>query len=266
MTLGDRTNREPSFGLRPLSPASVRSMVAALLIATPLLTSPPIKATSVVALFDRSKNRLVIATDCLVHRTSGITKRCKVIDMPGCFVAMAGLYEEPVTGFHLHEAARAACQANGSLRDKAEAFLRISHEPYRRALMSLRKNQHGRSSPGLETERIEAVFAGLQDGQLALIVRGLAAAPDGNVLVERFESSAPTYQRIGFFLGLNKHIRSYIRAHPDWHQQDFAELASRLVQMEIDAHPKLAGPPISEFEVDQDGNGHWLAPGVCYPE
>jgi hypothetical protein len=129
---------------------------------------------------------------------------------------MAGLYEEPVTGFHLCEVIHAERQANGSLRDKTEVFLRIPQKPNQRAFMSLRDSQREISNPSLESERIEAVFAGLQDGHVALIVRGLAADPAGNVSIERFESVAPAYKRIGFFLGLNGHIRSYVSAHPDW--------------------------------------------------
>ena len=241
----------------------LRFLIGVLLIDCLLLASPTLEATSVVALFDRAQNRLVIATDCLVNRTSGYTKRCKIINIPGCFVAIAGLSEEPVTGFQLREIVRNACRSNGSLRDKAEAFLRISREPYQRAVMSLRGTQRERPSPALGNDRMEAVFAGLQDGHIALFVRGLAADPSGNLSVERYESSAPSHRRVGFFLGLNKHIRSYISAHPDWEQQDFAELATQFVQLEIDAHPKLAGPPISEFELDKDGNGRWLARGAC---
>jgi hypothetical protein len=244
-------------------PILLRFLIGVLLIDCLLLASPTLDATSVVALFDRAQNRLVIATDCLVNRTSGYTKRCKIIYVSGCFVAIAGLSEEPVTGFQLREIVRTACRSNASLRDKAETFLRISREPYRRAVMNLQETQRERPSPALGNDRMEAVFAGLQDGHIALFVRGLAADASGNLSVERYESSAPSYKRVGFFLGLNKHIRSYISAHPDWQQQDFAELATQFVQLEIDAHPKLAGPPISEFELDKDGNGRWLARGAC---
>jgi hypothetical protein len=61
-------NRESSCVLRRSYSALVRSMVAALLIVVLLPASNPLKATSVVALLDRSKNRLVVATDCLVNR------------------------------------------------------------------------------------------------------------------------------------------------------------------------------------------------------
>lgn len=40
-------------------------------------------------------------------------------------------------------------------------------------------------------------------------------------------------------------------------------LAHRFVQMEIEAHPDLTGPPISKVEIDKDGHVHWLDKGTC---
>jgi hypothetical protein len=33
--------------------------------------------------------------------------------------------------------------------------------------------------------------------------------------------------------------------------------------MEVEAHPDLAGPPISELEIDEEGHVHWLDKGAC---
>ena len=96
-------------------------------------------ATSVVALIDNTNHRVVIAADCRVNRQLASLSRCKIIDKPGCTAAMAGLYEEKTTGFHLRRLAEAACQYPGDLRAKAEAFLqafknsiRTSDSPYSR--------------------------------------------------------------------------------------------------------------------------------------
>src|SRR6266550_4310474 len=58
-------------------------------------------ATSVVALIDNTNHRVVIAADCRVNRQLASLSQCKIIDKPGCTVAMAGLYEEKTTAFHL---------------------------------------------------------------------------------------------------------------------------------------------------------------------
>jgi hypothetical protein len=55
-------------------------------------------ATSVVALIDNTNHRLVIAADCRVNRQLASLSECKIIDKPGCAVAMAGLYEEKNNG------------------------------------------------------------------------------------------------------------------------------------------------------------------------
>lgn len=47
-------------------------------------------ATSVVALIDNINHRVVIAADCCVNRQLASLSQCKIIDKPGCTVAMAG--------------------------------------------------------------------------------------------------------------------------------------------------------------------------------
>jgi len=95
--------------------------------------------------------------------------------------------------------------------------------------------------------------------------QGFGADSAGRISVERFESTAPSYTRTGLFLGLNGHIRAYLKAHPDWEREGFTQLVQQFVEMEITAHANLAGPPISELEIDKDGKVHWLAKGACPP-
>jgi hypothetical protein len=44
---------------------------------------------------------------------------------------------------------------------------------------------------------------------------------------------------------------------------DYSRLAPQFVEMEIKAHPDLAGLPISELQIDNRGNIIWLANGAC---
>jgi hypothetical protein len=220
-------------------------------------------ATSVVALIDHSKDRVVIAADCRVNRTHGESEKCKIIEEPDCVVAIAGLYEEGTTGFHLRQLVHAACQQSGDLRAKAEAFVRISQRPYEKAARSIRDADPSDFRRAVENKATEVIFAGIQNGHIALIVRGLVADSAGRVSVERSESTAPSYPRTGYFLGLNGHIRAYVKSHPDWAKEDYVKLAHRFVEMEVEAHPDLAGPPISELQIDRDGHVHWLDKGAC---
>jgi hypothetical protein len=220
-------------------------------------------ATSVVALVDNTNQRVVIAADCRVNRQVASVSECKIIAEPGCTVAMAGLYEEKTTAFHLRQLAAAACRYPGDLRAKAEAFLRFSRIPYERAVRHIRDADPSDFGRTVENKATEAIFAGIQNGHIALIVRGLMADSAGRIRVERSESIAPSYARTGYFLGLNGHIRAYVKSHPDWAKEDYVKLAHQFVEMEVEAHPDLAGPPISELQIDGDGHVHWLDKGAC---
>jgi len=233
-------------------------------LATGTLVLPaPATPTSVVALVDNTNQRVVIAADCRVNRQLASVSECKIIAEPGCTVAMAGLYEEKTTAFHLRQLAAAACRYPGDLRSKAEAFLRSSKIPYERAVRHIRVADPSDFGRTVENKATEVIFAGIQDGHIALIVRGLVADSAGRISFERSESTAPSYARIGYFLGLNGHIRAHVKSHPDWAKEDYVKVAHRFVEMEMEAHPDLAGPPISELQIDKDGHIHWLGKGAC---
>jgi len=94
------------------NPADVVRLLAFLTTGTlflPTLTT----ATSVVALIDNANQRVVIAADCRVNDQLTSHSECKIIDEPGCTVALAGLYEEKTTAFHLRQLADAASTGKG---------------------------------------------------------------------------------------------------------------------------------------------------------
>jgi hypothetical protein len=244
-------------------PACRILLATIVLIGSPSLFRMPLYATSVVALIDHANQRLIIAADCQVSRGLHPVSACKIIQEPGCTVAMAGLYEQRNTDFHLREAVRAACREPGDLRAKAEAFLRFSRRPYEQAIAAIQKVDPADFAKTIANKPTEVIFAGIQSGELGLIVRGLVADSKGKIRVERFESTTPLYARMGYFIGLNGHIRSYLKAHPDWAKEDYAKLAPRFVELEIEAHPDLAGLPVSSLQVDNKGTVVWLAKGAC---
>ena len=238
-------------------------VLLALLMLRVVVLPEPVGATSVVALMDRANQRVVIATDCRVNRTSSSLSECKIVDEPGCTVAIAGLYREKETSFDLRKIVQNACGYPGDLRAKAEEFLRLSKVPYERAVRHIRSVDKNKFNGEVHDELTEVVFAGLQDGHVALIVRGMLTDSSGRIRFQRLESVSPSYTRAGYFLGLNGHIRSHIKTHPHWANEDYTELAHRFVDLEIKAHPELASPPISELQIEKDGNVHWLDKGAC---
>jgi hypothetical protein len=238
-------------------------LCAVLLFGSPTLFTTHLYATSVVALIDRANHKLVIAADCRVSRGLRPVSACKIIQEPGCTAAMAGLYEVRNSEFHLGEYIHAACQEPGDLRAKAEAFVRMARRPYERAVRGMRENQPTDFVKTMANKPTEVVFAGIQDGEPGLIVRGLETDSAGKIKIERFESTAPFYPRIGYFIGLNGHIRAYIKSHPDWEKEDYTKLAPRFVELEIEAHPDLAGLPVSALQIDNKGDVVWLDKGAC---
>jgi hypothetical protein len=247
----------------PCKPALRTVLAAVLLFGSPCLFSSHLYATSVVALIDRANQRLVIAADCRVNRGLGPVSTCKIIQEPGCTVAMAGLYEVRNSEFHLREYIRAACREPGDLRAKAEAFVRMARKPYEEAVTRIRRGDLSDFANTMVNKPTEVLFAGIQNGEIGLIVRGLVADSSGKVRVERFESTAPSFRRIGYFMGLNGHIRSYIKSHPEWAKEDYAKVAPRFVELEIEAHPDIAGLPVSALQINNKGDVVWLAKGAC---
>jgi hypothetical protein len=236
---------------------------AVLLFGSPFLFSTHLYATSVVALIDRANQRVVIAADCRASRAPGPVSTCKIIQEPGCTAAMAGLYEVRNSDFHLREYIRGACREPGDLRAKAEAFVRMARKPYEEAVTRIRRGDPADFANTIANKPTEVIFAGIQDGEIGLIVRGLVADSAGKVRVERFESTAPSFRRIGYFIGLNGHIRWYIKTHPEWAKEDYAKLARKFVELEIEAHPDIAGLPVSAVQIDNKGDVVWLAKGAC---
>src|SRR5580698_1725808 len=96
-----------------------------LLFGSPSLFRMHLYATSVVALIDRANHKLVIAADCRVSRGGGPLSACKIIQEPGCTAAMAGLYEERNSGFHLREYVRVARREPGACEQKPKCLYEL---------------------------------------------------------------------------------------------------------------------------------------------
>jgi hypothetical protein len=220
-------------------------------------------ATSVVALIDNTNHRVVIAADCRVNRRLASLSECKIIEEPGCTVAIAGLYRENATAFSLRRFVDDACQYHGDLREKAEAFLRLSRRSYEAAVRHIRETDRAEFGRMIENKPTEVIFAGLLKGHVTLFVRGFVSDPQGKITTERYESSDTPNSSIGYFVGLNSHIRERVKPFIQWERLGYAEAARRFVEMEIEANPDLVGPPISELEIDDRGRVHWISRGAC---
>jgi hypothetical protein len=220
-------------------------------------------ATSVVALIDKGNHSVVIAADCRVNRPGSWVSECKILEEPGCTVAIAGLYRESATVFNLRELVAAACRYPGDLREKAEAFLQLSKKPYEAAVQHIRNADPREFRQMIVDKPTEVIFGGLFRGHLALFVRGIVSDSNGKIRMERYESSDASGSPIGYFAGLNRDIQQEVEHDSQWVRQGYREAARRFVEKQISANPDLAGPPISELEIDSRGAVHWISRGAC---
>jgi hypothetical protein len=71
-------------------------------------------------------------------------------------------------------------------------------------------------------------------------------------------------QRISHFvLGENDAITDYMKKNTTWYEMgSFSRIAKGLIQIEINAKPDYAGPPVSILSIDNHGM-RWIDPGVC---
>jgi hypothetical protein len=91
----------------------------------------------------------------------------------------------------------------------------------------------------------------------------LVSDSKGRVATERYESTATANSSIGYFAGLNRHIREHVNSHDQWERIGYLAAAREFVETEIKANPDLAGPPISELEIDDRGKVRWISRGAC---
>jgi hypothetical protein len=59
--------------------------------------------------------------------------------------------------------------------------------------------------------------------------------------------------------------RASLRKRRDnqWESLGYPALARQFVELEIEANPDLAGPPIFELEIDDRGTVRWISRGSC---
>jgi hypothetical protein len=243
------------------------TLLASALTAVALLPGPlPAAATTVVALIDKRHHRVVLASDSLIGRYyAGTTNQdCKLIVKPDCAFAMAGFLDKPDPYFHLQDLGDAACQVQGTLKDKADGFLEIAKDPVTSIAQYLHDNEPKFYSDTFSRNGGEfafVVFAGAENGKPVAYARGFKIAGDGSV--NAISNDITGSGASGFFAGVTDHIAAFLKANPNWTHLDTVALARKLVDLEIAAHPDSVGPPVSILTADRKGKQKWINQGVC---
>lgn len=197
---------------------------------------------------------------------------CKIDVLPNCAFAVVGAGKK-VGGvpFDLKEFAVEACNTSGSLRDKADRFLDIAREPSNEIIQEMRQ-----LAPQLYEEKLKqrwfiaGLFAGVQDRQLSVFVRGFRLNPNGvpvNIPGGDYNSSNGQLIELGHTYA----IVDYVNAHPHWEDIGDIPALKMLINLEIEDKPKEVGPLISILEIDQwvmvpdKTTVRWIDPGACKP-
>lgn len=223
-------------------------------------------ATTIVAIIDRDNHAITVASDSLQRRGTKSERRCKIIEIPNCVVAMAGMYDKPYPPFHLETLIRDACSQPGDLRYKANVFATSASSPVGTLIQYLHDSEptyYAEEVNSAKGDFIDVLFLGIQDGYLSIIAWGFRVE---NGVVRAISDEITDHgpkDAIMFAGGANDHIIAYAKDHKNWEHMGYVPAARRFVQIEIQAHPKIVGPPISVFQIDWLGRGIWIDRGAC---
>lgn len=248
-----------------------RSVTATLILW--ILLATPCWATTVIALIDGKQNRIILAADSMAvgvveeESMQGVRltdKTCKIFLLPGCAFAINGQIKNPALAFDVVDLASQACASKGSLRKKANEFVKVAQQPTAKLVQFIYDHDQKLFSEKLMAESQEilrVVFAGVQEGRASLFVRGFKVHEDATIepVSQNIDEAKPGLMIAA--IGFNDEIAQYAAAH-HLGDTDLVVTAEKLVELEIAKHPDDVGEPISILEIDSAGQ-HWRKAGIC---
>jgi hypothetical protein len=219
-------------------------------------------ATTLVALW--SPGQVLLAADSAVIKTAGDlnfqTVGCKIGEGAGTYYALSGLIDDEASGYSAMRYASEATTSGGNLETEAASFVAATQDPLTKELNAMRSNDPAQFEFLAQGHpALQAIFAGMEDGQPALVVAGFGVTPSGElnrfvrVVAKGDDGRGP---RI-IYAGQQSQIKAYLGTHRDWYQGDRGELARKLVQMEIDASEGQVAGPVDVLSIDNAG-AHWI--------
>jgi hypothetical protein len=233
-----------------------------LLPAALVLSAAVSHATTLVALW--SPGEVLLAADSAVIKTAGDlnfqTVGCKIGEGAGTYYELSGLIGDEASGYSAIRYASQAATSGGHLETEAASFVAAARDPLTKELNSVRSNDPTQFAFLVQGHpALQAIFAGMEDGQPALAVAGFGVAPSGElnsfvrVIAKGDDGRGP---RI-IYAGQQSRIKAYLGKHPDWYQGDRIDLVRKLVQMEIDGSEGQVAGPVDVLSIDNAG-AHWI--------
>ena len=247
----------------------------AITLARPSLVS----GTCVVAIVYPQQHEIILAADGKVSFTGHPEIKkvgCKIVEQPSCIVGLSGIATYPRTGFDLSALARTACTHPGDIRAKADYFENIALAPVTSVLRFLKMNDltEYRFQTNGEGDFIDAIFCGLQDGHLSILVRGFRVDTKGEMYTIRSEFNEMQERGQAALAGNNSSILAYMTKHADW-DRDLkpADAARMFIRQEIKEFPARVAAPIALLQIDKalmrvelQMSVHWIDRGACVSE
>lgn len=243
-----------------MKPGQFCSLTIMFFLSNPL----PAQSTTIVAIW--TPTQIVIAADSLGRqggRLGNATRStCKIIQTPDIFYAMAGIPEDPETGFFAHDIVVEAARSPGKLIDKVNQFEKMVLPGLRRALENIKRRypasyqEDFAGKPG-----IDIVFAGIENHALAMVVKriGLEDFAEAGA-VRQYEAQKVPSDFDAVYIGQNEGIQRFEQQNPNWWQEgrrDLIKSARSLVEVEISDAPHTVGPPIDILSIDLSGH-QWI--------
>jgi hypothetical protein len=210
----------------------------------------------------------ILAADCIeAHRNGSQSAACKIGASNGLAVTLAGMVSDGNTGLDLMTVASSAMAKSDSPLKAADHFAGIAIQEIARSLDRQRTEAFEMWRNRLGGVLARAVFAGVQGGNAALVVRTIEVSSEG--LVKDLGSEVIVSQANPRVLVFCEKAAELMRSDPSLKSLDPGRVALRLVQAAVATHddgPRAEhAPNVTVIRVGKNGV-KWLNRGACSAE
>jgi len=229
-----------------------------------LAASEQLPATCTVAIAAHDFG--ILAADCIEDRDGSQSAACKIYTSNGLAVTLAGIVFDGNTGMNLTAVATTAIAKSDSPSSAADRFAAIALPELARSLERQRAEAWEMWHTRLGGVLARAIFAGIEGGKVALVVRRIGVSSEG--LVEDLGSEVIVSNAAPRVRVYCENAAALMRSDPSWKSAEPGRLAFELV------HAAIATPggtragnalDVSVIRIGKKGP-KWLNFGACRDE
>lgn len=209
----------------------------------------------------------ILAADCIESHPDGSqSAACKIGAANGLAVTLAGMVSDGNTGLDLMTVATSAVARSDSPQKAADLFAATARQEIARSLGRQRTEALEMWRDRLGGVLARAVFAGVQGGKAALVVRTIEVSSEG--LVKDLGSEVIVSQMNPRVVVFCEKAAELMRSDPSLKSLDAGRVALKLVQAGVATHdgqPAEKALNVSVIRVGENGV-KWLNRGACSDE